>query len=1020
MTDQVNTLSVRAILDSADYARGGQVIGATNAAIGKSSTEAGTALTQIDLKATSAGGGLGRLTKAYDQAGASQMKFQSDLRALNTLIEQGKVSTQQATVIYAGMAQRLGMAADGAHLLAQGYGPLGAVVNGVNADMARHAAQLGAVSAAYQHQQSVVTAANSNIVASNRQVIDSAAQYRRQNLGMQLFDIGQSASLGAPIAMILAQQGPQIAQLYAAQGGLNAAMRDFVAILGGVARVAGPVIAALAGLYGVYKVLQSNSVAASLAVDDATRALAEQAAPVSALKGQISDLTQVQLTLNAAIADTARTRSSSIETIIANSQREYEAKKALLELELVLQEAKLRTQQADIAIAGQGMKERLAQQVATDPGRLMRDGFSDPAINGGIPFVRIPDEISGLQKTFDAIDTDPAKNEIIKLKAEMSLAELIVQKLREALTKPFTIGAAPTSGVPVPTAGTLVTTAASDTSLLQRGPAGGRMDIVGQIQARQQLAQTQNEQIQQLQLEAQLVGASTSERARATAALQAEQQLRQSGISLLSQEGQLYRDNAIAMAQARVEIERQNAAYGSMQQAGTSALSSLITGTGTLSDRLKATASQILTWVQQMTLVNPLSNSMFGTNLPTMGDLFSGRPSVPGMTSTAQMMVTATTVMINGGVMGSQFPSIPGVPANVNGVRPDLISGGLVNSPLAANQNIPANLSTYAAAVRNVESSNNYSALGPVTNTGDRAYGAYQIMGNNVPSWSQQALGRTMTPQELLADKAAQDAIFADQTQRRLSQYGSLNDATAVHFTGRPMSQSMNAQDQLGTTTPAYVAKVNDEMARLSQTTSATTSGLTSLNDSTKTLSSGMADVLGGSRLPATAPAIQAQQAGGLASVIGGSSLPATSSTYFPPAPTATASFNPASLLRAIPIFGPLMGSVFGFADGTPFAPGGLAMVGERGPELVNLPRGSQVIPNHKIGEAGGGRGGPINLKHEFSITVAGNGDKELMERMRVVAEESARAGVAAYDQMLPDRIEAYQMNPNNRGGIAA
>lgn len=34
-----------------------------------------------------------------------------------------------------------------------------------------------------------------------------------------------------------------------------------------------------------------------------------------------------------------------------------------------------------------------------------------------------------------------------------------------------------------------------------------------------------------------------------------------------------------------------------------------------------------------------------------------------------------------------------------------------------------------------------------------------------------------------------------------------------------------------------------------------------------------------------------------------------------------------------------------GFAVGTPYAPGGVAMVGERGPELVNLPRGSSVTP---------------------------------------------------------------------------
>jgi len=41
-----------------------------------------------------------------------------------------------------------------------------------------------------------------------------------------------------------------------------------------------------------------------------------------------------------------------------------------------------------------------------------------------------------------------------------------------------------------------------------------------------------------------------------------------------------------------------------------------------------------------------------------------------------------------------------------------------------------------------------------------------------------------------------------------------------------------------------------------------------------------------------------------------------------------------------------LLGKIFGFANGTSHAPGGLALVGERGPELVNLPRGSKVYPN--------------------------------------------------------------------------
>lgn len=42
-----------------------------------------------------------------------------------------------------------------------------------------------------------------------------------------------------------------------------------------------------------------------------------------------------------------------------------------------------------------------------------------------------------------------------------------------------------------------------------------------------------------------------------------------------------------------------------------------------------------------------------------------------------------------------------------------------------------------------------------------------------------------------------------------------------------------------------------------------------------------------------------------------------------------------------------------GFAAGVTNFSGGLAMVGERGPELVRLPRGSDVIPNHLLGGVG-------------------------------------------------------------------
>jgi len=42
------------------------------------------------------------------------------------------------------------------------------------------------------------------------------------------------------------------------------------------------------------------------------------------------------------------------------------------------------------------------------------------------------------------------------------------------------------------------------------------------------------------------------------------------------------------------------------------------------------------------------------------------------------------------------------------------------------------------------------------------------------------------------------------------------------------------------------------------------------------------------------------------------------------------------------------------YASGTDFARGGLSIVGEKGPELLNIPRGSQVIPNDVLRQGGG------------------------------------------------------------------
>jgi tape measure domain-containing protein len=85
-----------------------------------------------------------------------------------------------------------------------------------------------------------------------------------------------------------------------------------------------------------------------------------------------------------------------------------------------------------------------------------------------------------------------------------------------------------------------------------------------------------------------------------------------------------------------------------------------------------------------------------------------------------------------------------------------------------------------------------------------------------------------------------------------------------------------------------------------------------------------------------------------------------------------------------------------GFANGTNYAPGGLSLVGERGPELVRIPRGAQVIPNHRLG--GGG----------VSVQIINNTDARISQR-----QERGPDG-ATIMRVLVDEVRADVM----RGGF--
>ena len=109
-------------------------------------------------------------------------------------------------------------------------------------------------------------------------------------------------------------------------------------------------------------------------------------------------------------------------------------------------------------------------------------------------------------------------------------------------------------------------------------------------------------------------------------------------------------------------------------------------------------------------------------------------------------------------------------------------------------------------ALRRIESGGRYDITGPASRRGDRPYGAYQIMGANIPSWTEEALGRRMTPEEFLKDQAAQDATARHRAGLYLKQYDDPRQVASMWLSGKPMEKAGNVADVLGTNVPKYVS----------------------------------------------------------------------------------------------------------------------------------------------------------------------------------------------------------------------
>lgn len=104
------------------------------------------------------------------------------------------------------------------------------------------------------------------------------------------------------------------------------------------------------------------------------------------------------------------------------------------------------------------------------------------------------------------------------------------------------------------------------------------------------------------------------------------------------------------------------------------------------------------------------------------------------------------------------------------------------------------------------------------------------------------------------------------------------------------------------------------------------------------------------------------------------------------------------------------------FANGTNYAPGGLAIVGEQGPELVDLPQGSKVFSNGKSNQMmSAAANGNESGRRDLNVNISGaSGDAHV--RM-LVQQGVAEALAADKDQQRRGGFGAMQVRYNSQKG---
>ena len=192
---------------------------------------------------------------------------------------------------------------------------------------------------------------------------------------------------------------------------------------------------------------------------------------------------------------------------------------------------------------------------------------------------------------------------------------------------------------------------------------------------------------------------------------------------------------------------------------------------------------------------------------------FTGYDYSPGLSSLSQGISSIVDALKERAATEALMKSFNATVGGMGGAQPQMSLGSLGQSGQAPAPKPAMTLGglgkgSASDAIAGIESGGRYDALGPVTKSGDRAYGKFQVMGANIPEWTREALGQPLTAQQFLASPEAQEAVFAKKFGDYEKKYGP-EGAARAWFAGEGGMNDPNRKDILGTSVSDYARKFN-------------------------------------------------------------------------------------------------------------------------------------------------------------------------------------------------------------------